>query len=294
MPFCFKRKEPVRKAVRRLCCERLNDALTTLDKAPKLEAVHNVRKEIKKLRSILRLTRGEIGKKTFRRHNETLREAAHQLTAFRDAQVTLNAFDNLAKHFKRKLPARPFPEIKSALLKNCGAEEKKLSGSIGPLREILEESKGELGHLKIKSKGWKVIAPGLKKIYGNGRDALEALHQAPSEENFHEWRKRVKDLGHQLRLLCPANPHRLREQSGTLEKLGFLLGDGHDLFMLKEFVGKNFLESPHAETLNELIASRQTKLHSKAQKLGRRFYRQKPGAFCRRIGTDWKTWRKKK
>lgn len=292
MPFRFKKKEPVRKAVRRLCCERLDDALKILDKAPKIEAAHPIRKEIKKLRSILRLERGMIGKKAFRRHNGTLREAAGLLTAFRDAQVELSAYESLVKHYRHKLPARAFPEIKSALEKNSRAEGKKLEGSITPLREILCESKDELDHLKIKSKGWKAIGPGLRRIYCNGRVASETAHREPSEENFHEWRKRAKDLWYQLHLLCPARPNRLGDRVERLAQLGDLLGDGHDLFMLKEFVREKFLQSQHAETLKELIGSRQKKLHSKALKLGGRFYRQKPNEFCGRIEDYWKSWRR--
>jgi CHAD domain-containing protein len=154
------------------------------------------------------------------------------------------------------------------------------------------ESKDELGHLKVKSKGWKAIEPGLKRIYCNGREALETAHREPSEENFHEWRKRVKDLWYQLRMLCPANPRELRERVTGLEELANLLGDGHDLFMLNEFVGKKLLQSEHAKMLKELIRKRQEKLHSKALKLGGRFYRQKPNEFCRHIEDYWKTWRK--
>lgn len=160
------------RAVRRLCCELLDDALETMERDGNFQAVHGMRKEIKKLRSVLRLTRGEIGKKAYRKHTDALREAANLLTAFRDAQVKLSAFDGLTKYFRRQLPARPFPEIRHALRENCAVEEKKLGRAIAPLKKILRESKEELDGLKIKSKGWRAIAPGFKKIYGNGRTPL--------------------------------------------------------------------------------------------------------------------------
>jgi CHAD domain-containing protein len=228
MPFRFKKKESVAKAVRRLCGERLDDALETLEKRARFQAVHSVRKEIKKLRAILRLTRGEIGKKTYRQHTAALRRAANLLTAFRDAQVRLYAFDDLAKHFNGQFQ---MPEIKRALLENCRTEEKKLGHSIAPLKGILNESKEELDRLKIKAKGWEAIGPGLKKIYCRGLESFEAVGRQPSEHNFHEWRKRVKDLWHQLCLLQPSRPRKLRGRAKDLEKLGALLGDDHDLFL---------------------------------------------------------------
>lgn len=288
MPFRFKKKESVARAVRRLCCERLDDALETLEKGARFEAVHNVRKEIKKLRSVLRLIRRDIGKSTYSEHTDALRRAANLLTNFRDAQVKLNAFDGLAKHCSRKLPHRPFSEIRAALQNNCLAEEKRLAHAVAPLKGILTASKERIDNLKIKAKGWKAIAPGLKKIYGRGRDSYETARRRPVPENFHEWRKRVKDLWHQLRLLYPAQPHRLRERTKHLEKLGELLGDDHDLFMLNEFVANQF---EHAEKLEDLILARQEKLRSEALKIGSRFYREKPGRFCRRMGSYWKAWK---
>jgi CHAD domain-containing protein len=291
MPFRFKKKESVAKAVRRLCGERLDDALETLEKKARFEAVHGVRKEIKKLRSILRLTRGEIGRKTYRKYNQALRKGADLLTAFRDAQVKLGALDELAKHFKGKLP--PQPKIKNALRDNCRAEEKKLSVAIAPLKEILHESKEELDSLKLKSKGWRAIGPGLKKIYGRGQEAFERIGAEPSEENFHEWRKRVKDLGHQLSLLCPVRPGKMRGRTKDLEKLGDLLGDDHDLSMLREFVTKKFPRTHEINAFEGMIVTRQEELRSAAMKLGGRFYRDKPNRFSRRIGGYWKSWRGK-
>jgi CHAD domain-containing protein len=291
MPFRFKKKESVAKAVRRLCCERLEDALETLEKTARFEAVHGVRKEIKKLRSILRLTRGKIGKKTYRKYNQALRKGADLLTAFRDAQVKLSAFDDLSKHLKGKLP--PQSKIKNALRDRCRAEEKRLATAIAPLKAILNESKEELDNLKLKSRGWRAIGPGLKKIYGRGQEAFETIGVEPSDRHFHEWRKRVKDLGHQLSLLCPARPRKLRARTKDLEKLGNLLGDDHDLFMLREFAAKKFPGTHDIHALEGMIAARQEELRSAAVKLGRRFYREKPNRFSRRIGNYWKTWRGK-
>lgn len=293
MPFRFKKKESVAKAVRRLCSERLDDALETLEKGARFQAVHEVRKEIKKLRSVLRLIRREIGKNTYAEHTRALRQAANLLTDFRDAQVKLNAFDGLTKYFHRKLPFPPFPEIKAALQKNCIAEERKLAHSVAALKGILTTSKKRLDNLKIEAKGWKVIAPGLKRIYSRGRESCEIARDSQSPEKFHEWRKRVKDLWLQLRLLCPAGPRRLRERTKQLETLGSVLGDDHDLFMLGKFVTNHFKGTQNASILHELIDSRQQELHSAALKLGRKFYRERTGHFCRQIEDYWKTWRNK-
>jgi CHAD domain-containing protein len=296
MPFYFKRKESVAKAVRRLCCERVDEALKCLRRENHFDGVHDVRREIKKLRAILRLVRDEIGKKVYRRNTDILREAAECLTAMRDAQVKLNALEELARHFRRQLRAKSFPEIKNALRQNCRAEERKLlkNDSIRAVKKILQKFEKRVGDLQIESNGWPAIGSGLRKIYGRGREAFKAAHGEPSPENFHEWRKRVKDLWIHLRLLCPANPEKLRMMTDELESLGNFLGDDHDLFLLTEFLtGKNF-GCDETLALEKLICRRQKELRTAALKTGVKFYSKAPKQFCARIEDYWKRWRGEK
>ncbi|HEY3931172.1 MAG TPA: CHAD domain-containing protein [Verrucomicrobiae bacterium] len=296
VPFCFKRKESVRKAVRRICRERVHEALKCLRHTNHLECVHEVRKEIKKLRAILRLIRGEIGKGIYRRNTNALRTAANHLTAIRDAHVTLNAFEKLTHHFARKLPARPLPEIKKALRKNCRRRERKFlkGNSVPAVRKILQAFRGRGRNLKIESDGWAAICPGLKQSYCRGKNALKTVGKNPSPENFHEWRKRVKDLWHQIKLLCPAWPQELRAAADELESLGEFLGDDHDLVMLKKFLADACGKIEGAKLLNELIELRQKELRSAGLKLGVKFFAEKPVAFCRRFENYWKIWRSEK
>jgi len=292
MSFYFKRKESVGKAVRRLCGERLDGALELIENAARFDAIHNVRREIKKLRAVLRLIRADIGNEIYYERTNALREAAQRLTALRDAQVKLSAFSGLAKHLNGR-PAPSLPKIKAALRENCRAEEKRVfkGGSVTSIKEILCHEKQQFENLKLRSNGWKAIEPGLKKIYRQGREAFEAAEREPSPENFHEWRKRIKDLAHQLRLLSRARPRKLHARTGDLDKLGDLLGGDHDLLLLKEFVSDKFGHAPDVKPLEKLISSRQEKLRSAALKLGARFYPGKPKRFCRKIGGYWKSWK---
>jgi CHAD domain-containing protein len=222
-----------------------------------------------------------------------LRAAANHLTAIRDAQVQLDAFEALARHFKRKLPARPFPKIRESLEKNCRSEERKfLEGdAVAKVKRILRKLEQRVGGLKIVADGWPAIAPGLQKSFSGGRETCKRVRTESSPEHFHEWRKRAKDLRCQIRMLCPVWPKELREAAVELETLGECLGGDHDLFMLKEFVTGKFKGARDAGALNELIFSRQNELRSAACKLAARFFAEKPLALCRRLRRHWKIWR---
>ncbi|HEX3624595.1 MAG TPA: CHAD domain-containing protein [Verrucomicrobiae bacterium] len=279
------------KAVRRLCCERLDDALELLDKGDHFDAVHDVRKEIKKLRAILRLVRSGIGDTAYNEATDALRAAAGRLNAMRDAQVRLVALENLTKRSNGQISRRSLPKIQNALRENCRAEERKLAEHLDSTKQFLLGARVQLGCLKVRPNSWKAIGPGLKKIYSRGRKALDLARRRPSPEHFHEWRKCVKDLSSQLRLVCPARPGKLGLRMNTLKHLGDLLGDDHDLFLLGQFLDKQLKQPAEKKPVEQVIAARQKELRSEALELGASFYTKKPGQFCRQVGKGWKNWR---
>jgi CHAD domain-containing protein len=291
MPFRFKKSESPAKAVRRVCRERIGAALGGLRKGDRPSAVHGVRKEIKKLRAIFRLVRGEIGRGVYRKGAKALREAAGSLTAPRDARVMLKAFETLAG-----ADARRFAGIAKALRKNARREGERFwkDNSLRRAERLLRRTDRRVDDLKIKAAGWSAIEPGLKESYRRGREACRLARKHPSPENFHDWRKHVKDLWHYFCLLYPAWPAEGRAYTVELELLGGRLGEDHDLFLLQQFASEHCAgQAGEVEALNPLIGSRQKQLRAAALKLGSRLYAKPPPAICRRLETDWSLWRRK-
>jgi CHAD domain-containing protein len=248
-----------------------------------------VRKEIKKLRALFRLVRGKIGRGAYRKGAKALREAADSLTAPRDARVMLKAFGKLVGR-----SARQFAGIEKALHKNCRRETRRFrkKNSTAMADRILRKTDRRVGDLKIKAAGWAAIEPGLKQSYGRGREFYRLVRAKPSPENFHEWRKHVKDLWFYFCLLYPAWLAATRAVTDELELLGEQLGDDHDLVLLQQFVAEHCAgQAGEVEALNPLMGSRQKQLRAAALKLGARLYAETPDAICRRLGNYWKSWR---
>jgi CHAD domain-containing protein len=292
MPFCFKRKESVTRAVRRLCRERLDAALKLLEKGRHFDAVHDVRKEIKKLRAVLRLVRSGIGETAYEEATNALRAAAVQLNAMRDAQVRSASLKDLSRRSHGRIPRLSLSKIQAALRQNCRTEEQKLDETLDSAKQFLLGARLQLGTLKVRPNSWKALGPGLKKIYRRGRRALALAKRQPSPKNFHAWRKRVKDLSSQLRLVCPARPRKIKPRMDELDHLGDLLGDDHDLYMLGQFVGKESMPPREKRAVQQVIAERQKELRSDALESGCRFYTKKPTQFCRQAAKGWKRWRR--
>ena len=283
MPFHFKRAESPARAVRRACRAHIGEALARLRKSGHPAAIHGARKEIKKLRAILQLMRGETG-----RGAKALRRAARRLAAPRDARATLKAFE--------KLPAASgrFPEIHAALKKKFHRETRRFrdKDSVALAERKLRKAGRRIGGLKIQGAGWASLEPGLRRTYRRGRQAGRLAGREPSPENLHAWRKQVKNFWCHLRLLCPEWPPAVRAMTGQLERLGDDLGDDHDLFLLQQFVtGHCAGKMAEAKSLNRLIASRRKKLRASALKLGARLYAESPAAVCAQLENDWNAWR---
>ena len=108
--YWLKRKEPVDDGLRRIAAGRAESALERLRGATPgdeefPDAVHGARKDLKKLRTVLRLLRDRIGREAYDEQNRRYRDAAGRLSESRDAEVRLATLDALGKHFTDLPPA---------------------------------------------------------------------------------------------------------------------------------------------------------------------------------------------
>ena len=299
MAYCFKRKESVAKAVRRLGTERMENALECLRDRDHAKAIHCARKDIKKVRAVLRLVRRKIGKGDHDRISDQLREAADHLAGPRDAYVKLNTLKKLKRHFKTQLAPGALRHVRSTLRKGCDAEmksftRKKTARQAG---RILRRAAKELDGLAVRGKGWDALRRGVKMAYAKGQRAYQVVLEDDSPEPFHQWRKRAKDLWYQVTLLRPIWPGHMDAMAGELESLTEQLGDDHDFTVLQKTLEHEFAENGHAqevEILKGLIDERQRELRISARALGARFYAEKPSAFCARLAQHWEIWRGEK
>jgi CHAD domain-containing protein len=296
MAFCFKRKEPVRKGIRRLATERIESALDCLKDVRRAEAVHEVRKDIKKVRAILKLARPDMPKKDYRHQTEILRKAASELAATRDAYVKGSAFEHLSDHFDGQLRPRRVRQLRKAFAGDLAKAQKQFTKKklTVKVKQALQRIHKQLDDVEFTAKGWKAIRPGLTTAYTCGRRDYDNASATPSPEHLHEWRKRVKELWYQLRILQPICPEDLDPLAEEFKDLGECLGHDHDLFLLQQALEEDHgLGLPAADRLmvTSLIEKRQRELRLTAMEKGARLYAEKPADFCARLARQWHLWR---
>jgi len=133
---------------------------------------------------------------------------------------------------------------------------------------------------------WPKLGRGLSRAYRQGREAFVEADVDPTTERLHDWRKRVKDLWYQQRLLSEAWPEVFAVQAEEAHRLSELLGDDHDLGVLADRLTAErdaaILERDAA--ILELVGDFRAELLRDARRLGRRIYAETGAAFAARIG----------
>ncbi len=101
MAYRFKRKESVSEGIRRIVVEQSSKAAGELaGENPDIhDGVHNARKAFKKIRSLLRLARKDLGKDLYKKENKRFRNAKNRLASVRDAEAMIETFDALSERF---------------------------------------------------------------------------------------------------------------------------------------------------------------------------------------------------
>lgn len=267
---------------RRIAAEQLEKAAAELSSAStdeaRHEAVHDVRKRLKKLRALLRLVRPGNGR-VYRAENARLRDAARALSAVRDRTALIESLDALAPHIPVTLAEKSVRPALAAVReglearrRDAVAAEGDLSGKIDATLVVLgaaREAIDAIAFPKPLKGAADIAATGYALTYARARDALKACKPSGgTPEHRHELRRHVKYLGFHLALLAPLWPEALAPMRAAASMIADDLGLDHDYALLDAELaaeGEDALASPaHCALVGALIAARQAELQSAA------------------------------
>ena len=292
MSYRLKSDEMPADGIRRIAREQLEKALSEIEQlstAKAAAAVHATRRHIKKVRALLRLVRDEIGEKIFEEEDRRLREVARSFSGARDGQVQLNMLEKLRDQARQK---------KAVFQKTAAALKREIAALAVDLGAEEQSAEATLQWIGDRIEGWPLdnlsaedLCRALKRFYRRGRKGLRCVESDPTAENFHSWRKRVKDVWYQSLLLQNLHPAVMCELANGAQTLGRQLGDLHDLaFFRSRLAGAAELPESERTALLGLICAREGELQEIALDLGARFFAEKPKAFEKRLLRYAKEW----
>ncbi|ADB50124.1 CHAD domain-containing protein [Conexibacter woesei] len=287
-------------SVRACAREQLQGAIDQLDGGggdDPATAIHEARKHLKKLRALLRLVRPALGEETYRRENDALRDAARQLSATRDADVLVATVEALARDAAGQLPASDFAALRDALAAEAAARRAQPAAATGDAEATatavaleLRDALARVEEWPLADSDWETVVASVTRAYARGRRDGRRAAELPTVEALHQWRKRVKDLWYHHRLLKPVWPDVISAYGEEAHVLSELLGDDHDLAVLRDRLVAGVALPPGAAAdltaLLGLVDERRARLQADARRLGTRLYAESPKAFERR----WRRW----
>ena len=255
------------------------------------EAVHEVRKALKRWRALLRLLARPLGEQADQMRAEA-RELMRALSGARDAQSALDALTDLRKtETKTDVPfsATSMETIHKRLTDMRDAAEQ--TGFTQEMRErlvrYLDYATLSLDRWPLKVIDFDTVADGLNATYRRARQLMPDDWRDADPEHLHDLRRRVVEHRHQMDLIEPLWPRLGQVWAEEAQRLRNRLGACQDLAMLTNFTAPHQPLAPWRSRLKPVIDARRASHLRTAERLAGRLFAEKPKAFRRRIAALW-------
>lgn len=272
--------------LRQFALKQIDQGLTYLNAAPDRqdEAIHETRRCLKRLRALLRLLRPQLAEMIFDRDNLYLRNIGRQLSALRDAAVVEETLAALKKEHPTQLSRNDWRELKQHLIVRSRPSPAQTAKRMTAVAANLRTMRARLEKWTLDFADPAVLQQGIHKAFRRGQRLMEQALKEPTAEAFHEWRKQVNHLRHQLQILQTLKLGKVKTILPQCKSLAEVLGRKNDLAVLL-----HHLPSKHRQALETLIQASDAALAAEAIELGQQLYARKPKAFIRPSGREYLT-----
>jgi CHAD domain-containing protein len=251
------------------------------------EAVHEVRKALKRWRALLRLLARPLGEQADQMRTEA-RELMRAVAGARDAQSALDALTDLRK---ADLPFSPtsIETIRARLTKMRDAAEAKsfTKNMQGRLSRYLDYATLSLERWPLKAIDFDIVTDGLTSTYRRARQLVPDSWPDAEPEHLHDLRRRVVEHRHQMDLVEPLWPRLGKVWAEEAQRLRNQLGSCQDLAVLTNFTAPHQPLAPWRSRLSPVIDARRNAHLKTAARLAGRLFAERPKAFRRRMKALW-------
>jgi CHAD domain-containing protein len=261
-------------------------ALTDPELSPP-EAVHEVRKALKRWRALLRLLGRPLGEQADQMRTEA-RELMRGVAGARDFQSALDALSDLRKA-NLPLSSTSVETIRGRLTDiRDAAEARTFTKSMRErLSRYFDYATLSLERWPLKAIDFDIVTDGLTSTYRRARQLLPDSWPDAEPEHLHDLRRRVVEHRHQMDLVEPLWPRLGKVWAEEAQRLRNRLGSCQDLAVLTELTAPHQPLAPWRSRLAPLITARRGAHLKTAQRLAARLFAEKPKAFRQRIAALW-------
>ena len=251
------------------------------------EAVHEVRKALKRWRALLRLLARPLGEQADQLRTEA-RELMRAVAGARDAQSALDALADLRK------ADQPFSATSIESIRARLTEMRDAAGARSFTRSTRERISRYLDYATLSLERWPLKAidfdtgtDGLTSTYRRARQLVPDRWADSEAEHLHDLRRRVVEHRHQMDLVEPLWPRLGKVWAEEAQRLRNQLGSCQDLAVLTNFTAPHQPLAPWRSRLAPLVEARRNAHLKSAARIAGRLFAEKPKAFRRRMAALW-------
>jgi hypothetical protein len=279
--------------IRRIVLEQLDAAtseLTSIGDPESDETIHDARRRVKKIRAVIRLVRPVLDGRSHA-VDADLSDVSHLLAPVADGQGVIETVDELARRYPKALPREMVEAIRADLL-----ERERRIDAVADADHILDRAaitlrseRPRVQQWQLTEEGFRALAPGLRQSVRRAREAMIATWTRPTPDRHHVWRRRVKEHWLHVRLIEAGCGDHLLPYQRRLETLDGILGEYHNVVLLREVLTTDTaLSRREAAQCLRIVAKYQRLLRRHSQVLGARIYVERPRQFVRRVKRLWR------
>lgn len=277
------------EGLRRILSEELQYALKQAAR-PREEmhqAVHELRKTLKRIRAVFRLIEPDVGYYICRREIYRYRDIARNVSSLRSLYVCLEMIKKIRPVLSKKLAGEPLDKTEAILREQYeNLLKKKTEGKdvLEMVRQELIEANHQINALPPLHNDITLHEKAVRNCFRKGRKIWRKVARKANSSNIHELRKQIKLLQFQLQVLYPLLPEKLQKPLAQLQKLARLSGDEHDLYELSLMIKKYLKDEPYKKELLFGISRLMLKYRKQLLPAARKFYSIKSKKFIAELG----------
>jgi CHAD domain-containing protein len=284
--------QPVGESLRAIAGHLLTEAHDILEDESRepAVAVHDIRKELKRWRAMLRLLAPFLND-----DSESLRvdarALARKLTSARDAQSAIDAFHDAIDgtlHLPPTLAPGSLVTIHARLEDRKKANQNEIwdDETRQALSDYITAASYQVSHWPLQI-SFADLADRLATTYRRARKALPEEWKGAVPDDLHELRRRVIEHRYQMELVEPAWPRLGRIWVDEAQRLRNRLGAFQNLAVLMHLTEPHQPLAAWRSRLVPLISYRQAEHAKSASRVAARLFAEPPKAFRRRLEALW-------
>jgi len=293
MAYRLKPGMPVADEVRRIAetqCKLALGALQGVGTRTDDKTTHAARRHIKKARAVADLFQPSLAR-SCRPVNRRLRRVSLLLAPIADGEAVVDTFGRIGRKYGGELPRQTLDRVQAGLVQLEFHADRKATfdRALETAARLLKAEQARVREWRLDKSGFDAVAPGLERSVRLTRRAMGLTVERPSADHYHLWRRRVKALWLQVRLIQERCGGQLATEEEQLERLDGCLGEYHNCVVLAGVLTTEPL-APRQGTAQclRLVRRYQEELRRELHPLAAEAFKETPRRFVRRTRDLWR------